>query len=266
MNAEELEDLLSRHPELAPSPDLEARIVRATRPRVRGMIPAAAALLFCIGVVVSMISTLSTPAGKGKREPDGPYRISFLKEEGKWKVFPPEFRDELPQAKGRGVAFVGPSDTPWGLIQHVRRACVKAQIPATEWRIGGQVHHVAAYVPVRQGQPDKVILEDIKVVMSRDRSGGLVRRIGDRKPVESEEELFPIILRMESDYRRAGKAVIPIVIDANGDVAWRDVASIIEKCRKEGFEEFNLDPPTTLFKEEEKLWAPDQWLFNPERK
>lgn len=264
MNPEELETLLRTHPELAPSRDLESRIVRAARPRSRAMLPAAAALLFIVGVVASVLATLSTPGGKGKREPHRPFLIRFLKEDGKWKVSPPDFHDDLLLSKERGIAFDGPADTPWGLIRHVRRACVKAEIPATEWRIGEQVLKVAAYVPPRQGEPDRVILEEIRIVMRRDPRGRLVRTVGDRLPVESEEELFSIILRMEADYRKAGKTVVPIFIDANGDVAWRDVADILEKCRKEGFEEFVLDPPPALFKREEKqqkLWPPDARLY-----
>jgi hypothetical protein len=264
MKPEELEDLLMRHPELAPSPELEVRIlVGRRRRRMPALIPAAAAILFVVGVVVSVVSTLSTPAGKGKKDPDGPYLIRFLKEDQKWKVSPPNFYDVLPELKERGVAFSGPPETPWGLVRHVRRACVNAEIADCEWRIADRSLKVAAYVPVTQGEPDRVILETIHVRLSWDPvRGGLDRRVGERGPVGTEQDLMPILLTMKADYKKAGKKTFPVLIDAAADVAWYEVARVIEICRKEGFSEFfdpvpapKVDPP---------LWKPERRLF-PDR-
>ena len=263
MTPTEMEELLRRIPDLAPSPDLEARIVAAAkhrtvvRRRFPALLPAAAAFLFCVGVIVSLLSTLSSPGGKGKSEEA--FVIRFPVENF------PDLERQLPQMKDRKIVFAGPPGTPWGPVLRIHRACVKAEIAACEWRIADQSLKVVAYVPLRTGEPDRIILEAMLVRLSRDPArGGISRRVGDRGPVELDQELLQILLSMKADYMRAGKRTFPVLIDAAVDVPWQEVARVIEMCRKEGFSDFLLDPPIPHSKIDPPLWKPERRFF-PDR-
>jgi hypothetical protein len=271
MTPVELEELLREIPDFAPSPALEGRIAEAAkrrtpaRPWFRGLIPVAAAFLFCVGAVWM---ALPTPGGKGK--PEGPMVVQFFEEGGRWMTSPAEFLTLIPKVKDRGVVLAGPDSTPWGLIQPVRKACAKAGIPSNEWRMADRrlvVPTPRPYIPPRPGAPELVRLEEIVAVLRRDGAGdGLVRRIGTRKPMDSTEEMIQLILRMTSDYRKAGKTEFPVYIDAGKDIPWKEVVFMMDAIRKAGIDlvEPDLPPgPDEPEKFETIPRGPDQKLFPP---
>lgn len=241
-----VEELLKRIPELAPSPELEARIAAAAKPRGPRIVPLAAAVLFCIGVGWFAVST---PAGKGR--PEGPFRVIFSAEGERWRIMADGRNladpSELVVPADRSVIVVGPDATPWGLVLEVRRAAEKAGHPEIGWRIGEKEMRVNARLPKPPLVDLAIRLEDISVVFRPGlEKGATVRTVGSRPPVASDEDLMRIIKRMVVDYGKAGKTWFPIVIDAAAEIPWREVVDVIELCRKAGYYEFQLERTPVL--------------------
>ena len=186
--------------------------------KVGVFLAAAAALLFGAAAVL---------AGKARPEAEGPFVIRFALGD------PEDLETVLPQVKGRGVVFTGPAMTPWGRVQAVQRSCAKAGIPQVEWALGNQLLKISTMPSPKQ---------DIIIVISRDR-GATVRRVGTRKPVESDDDLASLILSMRIDYQKAGRTTVPVFIDADRDVPWGDIVQAVTLCRLTGFDEIDLDSP-----------------------
>ncbi len=84
---------------------------------------------------------------------------------------------------------------------------------------------------------DKTPLEEIRVVVAWEPgSGSTMRRIGNRPPVASDQELMQIILSMGEDYRKVGKNDFPVLIQAGRDVPWQDIVHIMDLCKNQGLE------------------------------
>jgi biopolymer transport protein ExbD len=97
---------------------------------------------------------------------------------------------------------------------------------------------------VFNGQPEKVILEEIRVFMRFDpATGQTIRKVGNRGQVSTDDELMQIILQMTADYKRAGKSEFPVLIDATEDVPWRDVIHVMDMCKREKLERIEFAAP-----------------------
>lgn len=225
--------------------------------------PMAAALLLCAGIVGAVIWT---PAGKGKR--DDPFRIRFVHEgeqgcfpadgcrlEDHWKFFAgdrlftgmAELDDLLPKGPGRSVLVSGPPFTTWGCVLSAWRACVNAGIPGVDWQMGDQSLQISRPPPPGTSPIDRLIVEEIRVVLKRNPADGTTeRRIGPRSPIDSDDDLLAIIQRLVADDRTAGRTQFPILIDAAADVSWHEVVRVIERCRREGLTHVELDPRRAL--------------------
>jgi biopolymer transport protein ExbD len=95
---------------------------------------------------------------------------------------------------------------------------------------------------VFQGQPEKVILEEIRIFMKWD-GQRTIRKVGNRGEVNSDDDLMSIVLKMTEDYKKAGKSEFPVLIDATADVPWQDVIHVMDMCKKEKLERIEFAAP-----------------------
>ncbi len=95
---------------------------------------------------------------------------------------------------------------------------------------------------VNAGPPASVVLEEIRVFM-RWTESGTVRKVGNRSPAGSDEELMAVIVQMADDYKRAGKSEFPVLIDALGDVPWQDVIHVLDMCKVANLERIEFAAP-----------------------
>jgi len=102
---------------------------------------------------------------------------------------------------------------------------------------------------VFQGQPEKVILEEIRVFMKWDpATGRTIRKVGNRGEVNTDEDLMNIIIQMTNDYKKAGKSEFPVLIDATPDVPWQEVIRVMDLCKREKLERIEFAAPFEMMK------------------
>jgi biopolymer transport protein ExbD len=61
----------------------------------------------------------------------------------------------------------------------------------------------------------------------------VIRKVGNRAPVHSDEELRGTLRAMVEDYRKLHQAEIPVLIDAMADVPWQDVVHSLDLLKEE---------------------------------
>ena len=88
---------------------------------------------------------------------------------------------------------------------------------------------------------EKVILEDIRVVLQWDsENGGTVRRVGNRPPASSDRELIQAVLSMVADYKKLDRNDFSVQIQAAREVPWQDVIHIMDLLKKENIEKIEF--------------------------
>ena len=95
---------------------------------------------------------------------------------------------------------------------------------------------------VFQGNPEKVVLEEIRVFMKWDGSQ-TVRKVGNRPPISSDDELMKIISDMTAQYKAANKTDFPVLIDATADVPWHEVIHVLDLCKRDKLERIEFAAP-----------------------
>ncbi|HEU4338862.1 MAG TPA: biopolymer transporter ExbD [Planctomycetota bacterium] len=98
---------------------------------------------------------------------------------------------------------------------------------------------------VEQTPPEKIVLEEIRVFM-RWLDGRTVIKVGNRSPAQSDLELMQTINQMSNDYKKLGKTDFPVLIDALGDVPWKDVIHVLDLCKKDKLERIEFAAPIEL--------------------
>ena len=79
------------------------------------------------------------------------------------------------------------------------------------------------------------IIDDVRVFMKWDADlKCTVRKVGNRGAVSTDAELVAIIEQYRQDFKKAGRADVPIIIDATENVPWQDVLHIVDLCNAEG--------------------------------
>ena len=97
---------------------------------------------------------------------------------------------------------------------------------------------------VFQGNPERIVLEEIRVFMKWDPAQGrTIRKIGNRGEINSDTDLMQIILQMTNDYKKAGKTEFPVLIDATADVPWADVIHVMDMCKIERLDRIEFAAP-----------------------
>ncbi len=98
---------------------------------------------------------------------------------------------------------------------------------------------------VEQTPPDKIVLEEIRVFM-RWVDGRTVIKVGNRAAANNDLELMQTILQMSNDYKKLGKTEFPVLIDALGDVPWKDVIHVLDLCKKDKLERIEFAAPIEI--------------------
>ena len=97
---------------------------------------------------------------------------------------------------------------------------------------------------VNQAPVEKVVLEEIRVFMKWDPSARTtIRKVGNRAPSASDDDLMQTINQMVADYKKANKSDFPVLIDATADVPWRDVIHVMDMCKREKIERIEFAAP-----------------------
>ncbi len=87
-------------------------------------------------------------------------------------------------------------------------------------------------------------LQEVRVFMKTNPSTlATVRSVGNRPPVVSDDDLVKTMLSMASDYRRMGRASVPVLIDATSDVPWQDVIRVMDLCRSNKLDRIEFTAP-----------------------
>ena len=151
-------------------------------------------------------------------------------------------------APARGVAITAPPGIPWELVLPVVTECALLGLHDVEWRAvakdgGGKT--LRLWLPKEKTDEEKKVttleevrgIAEIRVFMKRDAGRTtILRKIGNRGEVDSNEDLVRIALAMQADARKWTKR-IDIVVDAGRGVPWKDVMELVEAFHKE-----NLKP------------------------
>jgi len=93
---------------------------------------------------------------------------------------------------------------------------------------------IDAWLPTKDGnQPTdrklEVIFDEIRILMRWDpASGQTIRRVGNRAPASSDDELISTIQTMKQSFTNAGRLEVPVVIDATEDVPWQEVVKVLD--------------------------------------
>jgi biopolymer transport protein ExbD len=99
-------------------------------------------------------------------------------------------------------------------------------------------------VGLNVGVADKIVLEEIRIVIQwDDRSGASVRRVGNRAPAASDNDLLKVVLSMSADYEKLGKKDFPVLLEAARDVPWQDVVHVMDILKREHLERIEFTAP-----------------------
>ena len=94
------------------------------------------------------------------------------------------------------------------------------------------------------GAPDKVVLEEIRVIFRWDGNTNVtIRKVGNRAPAQAYSDLMAVILQMVNDYKKAGKTDFPVLLDSDNDVPWADVIHVMDLCKQENIERIEFTAP-----------------------
>lgn len=108
---------------------------------------------------------------------------------------------------------------------------------------------IDAWMPKDKG-PDpapadlRVVLEEIRIIMRWEPSTGrTVRRIGSRSPAADDADLMSTVKALKSDYDRAQKPDVAVLIDATPDVPWQDVVRVLDLLKAEKLSKIEFAQP-----------------------
>jgi len=108
---------------------------------------------------------------------------------------------------------------------------------------------IDAWLPKETGNQmgeikDKPILEEVRIFMKWDAATGkTIRKIGNRNPVESDQQMTDTIDQIKKDYEKAGKKDVPVVVDATPDVPWQEVVHVVDLCKHEKLSPITFTEP-----------------------
>jgi biopolymer transport protein ExbD len=87
------------------------------------------------------------------------------------------------------------------------------------------------------------VLEEIRVIMSLDKeTNSVVRKLGAR-PIDSDQELGDLLVAMHQDFEKLNKGDIPVIIDAQPHVPWKEVINVMNICKKNSLEKIEFAAP-----------------------
>ncbi len=97
------------------------------------------------------------------------------------------------------------------------------------------------------GVGEASLIEEIRVAMFWDAEAQkTVRQLGQRR-VDDDDELQRLLKEAHDDYVRLNKPDIPVTIDADARIPWRDVVAVVNLCKRNQIEKiefaFGAPPP-----------------------
>jgi biopolymer transport protein ExbD len=83
-----------------------------------------------------------------------------------------------------------------------------------------------------QGMPLNAVIQEIRVALLWDDvNENVVRKFGTRQ-VPEDDQLQELIRASFEDYKKIGKADVPLTIDADSRVPWREVMTVINLAKR----------------------------------
>ena len=156
-----------------------------------------------------------------------------------------------PELSERIVMLGGHRGVPFSTVMKTMRRCAEAGIYKLAWeKSGAETGEMGLKFRLADPLPPSelcLLKEEIRVVLKWDpKRGERIRWINGRS-VGSTDELMKGIRTLVTDLRRMGREELPVFLDADrdltwDDVAWKDVAEVMERCRAEGLESFEFQP------------------------
>jgi biopolymer transport protein ExbD len=84
------------------------------------------------------------------------------------------------------------------------------------------------------------VIQEIRVAMFWDEANQqTLRQLGSRK-IKNDEELQSLIRQGFDDAVRTGQADIPVTVDADARVPWKDVMNVVNLCKREKIEKIEF--------------------------
>ena len=94
------------------------------------------------------------------------------------------------------------------------------------------------------GDPVKdPVLEEIRVRMAWDANTSQTRIQVNSRPVSTDDQLAAVLLASVNDYKRSGKTDVPAIIDAEPQVPWQNVISVMDICKNINIEKIEFASP-----------------------
>ncbi len=106
---------------------------------------------------------------------------------------------------------------------------------------------IDAWLPKEKGNqigpPREIVLEEIRVFLRWDpEHNATLRKIGSQV-VDSDDQLLAALRQRKSDYDKAGKTEVPVLIDAMAAVPWQDVIHVLDLCKAERLAQIEFVEP-----------------------
>jgi biopolymer transport protein ExbD len=151
-----------------------------------------------------------------------------------------------PELSERIVFFGGDRSVPWETVNWAMRRCALSGIYKMAWLKPGSPKAEMAHkfwLPEQERDSGLLRIGDAEITLRWDpAAGGLVRRIRHWAPATTLDALMADVKAYHAALRKSGKTEGPVLIDAGGDVLWKDVIEVMDRCRAEGFEKLELVP------------------------
>jgi biopolymer transport protein ExbD len=93
----------------------------------------------------------------------------------------------------------------------------------------------------------KVMLEEVRIFLkfdqrAADASMAVKRQVG-HQAVRTDDELRDVLRGMVQNFARSGLSEVPVIIDSDPLVPWRDVVNVLSLCRQEKLQKLEFASP-----------------------
>jgi biopolymer transport protein ExbD len=108
-----------------------------------------------------------------------------------------------------------------------------------------------SWLPKDKGESTQAsdkLLDEIRVAMFWDEQLQATKRQLGVRIIKNDDELQSLIRGAHADYVRAGNSEVPVTIDADARVPWKDVINVMNLCKREKIDKiefaFGAAPPS----------------------
>ena len=94
------------------------------------------------------------------------------------------------------------------------------------------------------GDPVKnVVLEEIRVILRWDANSRATEMKLGARAVANDSELGELLAASHADFVNLGKAEVPVIIDAEPHVPWKDVINVLNICKSHDLQKIEFAAP-----------------------